>query len=191
METLHVVVGLGNLGKQYDRTRHNVGFEVVDVLSENHSIPISKAKHKGLLGEGKIAGKKVILLKPQTYMNLSGESVREILEFYKLEPSKLIIVYDDIDVLPGEIKVRSKGSGGTHNGMRSILYHLQTDAFPRVRIGIGKPHGQMDLADFVLSKFKADEIKLMQEVISKAASAIECMIGEGVESAMNRFNAKK
>lgn len=185
---MFIVAGLGNPGTRYDNTRHNVGFETIDLLSEKYGIKVSKLKHKALLGDGFIEGEKAMLVKPQTFMNLSGESIRDIIEWYKVPIRNLIVIYDDIDLLPGKIRVRAKGSAGTHNGMRSVIYQLQSDDFPRVRIGIGKPPEGWDLADFVLGKFNSDERKIMDESIKNAAEAIAAIIKSGTETAMNKFN---
>ncbi|MFT9497602.1 aminoacyl-tRNA hydrolase [Anaerosolibacter sp.] len=184
---MFVIVGLGNPGKQYAGTRHNVGFDVIDYLSEKHNIPVNKVKFKGLIGEGFIANKKVLLVKPQTYMNLSGHSVLEIQNFYKLNPEQIIVVYDDIDVDPGKLRIRSKGSAGTHNGMRSIIYEIQSDQFPRVRIGVGKPQ-KGDLSSHVLGRFGKEDQEEMAITIGNAAAAVEVMITEGANAAMNKYN---
>ncbi|MCX8129846.1 MAG: aminoacyl-tRNA hydrolase [Clostridia bacterium] len=188
MENIFIVVGLGNPGNKYDNTRHNVGFDTIDYLSAKHGIRITKLKHKALSGDGTISGQRVILVKPQTYMNLSGESVREIIEWYKIPLSNIILIYDDIDLAVGKIRVRPKGSSGTHNGMRSILYHVQSEEFPRIRIGIGRPPEGWALADFVLSKFNEQDRKLINASITNAADAVEAIIKSGVEAAMNKFN---
>jgi len=188
LEEVFIVVGLGNPGPRYDNTRHNVGFDTIDMLSCKYGIKVSKLKHKALIGDGKIEGKKVILVKPQTFMNLSGESVRDILDWYKIPIKNLIIIYDDIDLEPGKIRVRPKGSSGTHNGMRSVIYQIQSEDFPRIRIGIGKAPEGWDLADYVLSKFNADDRKVISESICKAADAVVTIIKSGVETAMNKFN---
>jgi len=188
LEEVFIVVGLGNPGPRYDNTRHNVGFDTIDMLSCKYGIKVSKLKHKALIGDGKIEGKKVILVKPQTFMNLSGESVRDILDWYKIPIKNLIIIYDDIDLEPGKIRVRPKGSSGTHNGMRSVIYQIQSEDFPRVRIGIGKAPEGWDLADYVLSKFNADDRKVISESICKAADAVVTIVKSGVETAMNKFN---
>jgi len=185
---MYIIVGLGNPGQRYDNTRHNVGFDTVDLLALKYSISITKLKFKALYGEGSIDGAKVLLVKPQTFMNLSGESVREIVEWFKVPPGNLIVVYDDIDLSLGKIRVRPKGSSGTHNGMKNIIYLLQKDNFPRVRIGIGKPPENWDLADFVLSKFTPDDRKTVNEGIIKASDAVVELIKNGSEAAMNKFN---
>ncbi|WP_172405983.1 aminoacyl-tRNA hydrolase [Acetivibrio mesophilus] len=183
-----VIVGLGNPGTKYENTRHNVGFDTVELLSRRHNIKITKLKHKALIGDGDIGGKRVILVKPQTFMNLSGESVREIIEWYKIPVKNIIIVYDDIDLAVGKLRLRPKGSAGTHNGMKSVIYQIQSDEFPRVRIGVDKPPEGWDLANYVLGRFSGDEKKKMEEVIESAADAIETIIKSGIDSAMNKFN---
>lgn len=188
MDELFIIAGLGNPGNKYNGTKHNVGFEALDILSREYSIDISKLKHKALLGEGKIGGKRVVLVKPQTFMNLSGESLREIVSWYKADINKVIIIYDDIDLDLGKIRVRPKGSSGSHNGMKSLIYHLQNDNFPRVRIGIGKPKPGWDLANYVLSRFDKDEQEIIGEATQKSANAAVEIIKNGVESAMNKFN---
>jgi len=188
MEELFIIVGLGNPGTKYEVTRHNVGFLIIDMLSARHGIKVSKVKHKALTGDGNIGSSRIILVKPQTYMNLSGESVREVMEWFKTPPGNIILIYDDIDVPVGKIRVRPKGSAGTHNGMRSVLYHMQTDEFPRVRVGIGKPPEGWQLADFVLSGFAEHERAVMRDSITAAADAAEAIVKSGVDFAMNRFN---
>ena len=143
---MYIIVGLGNPGKQYENTRHNVGFNVIDILSEEYGISVTKMKHKALIGEGRVGTEKVVLVKPVTYMNLSGESLAEIYNFYKVETSNIVVIYDDIDLDVGKIRIRKKGSGGTHNGMRSIVKCLGTTDFPRVRVGVSKPEPDRDLA---------------------------------------------
>lgn len=188
MDKLFLVIGLGNPGTKYEHTRHNVGFLTIDLLSMKYGIKVAKLKHKALLGEGIIEGQRVVLAKPQTFMNLSGESIREIVEWYKVPMSNVIVVYDDIDLALGKIRVRPGGSSGTHNGMKSIIYQLQEDTFPRVRIGIGKPPENWDLADYVLSRFGEEERPTIIESIKKAAEAVSAIISLGTETAMNKFN---
>jgi len=184
---MYIIVGLGNPGRQYDGTRHNVGFHVIDLLAQRHNIKVNKLKHKALYGEGFWAGEKVILAKPQTFMNLSGESVRDMVEFYKIEPENLIVVYDDIDIDTGLLRIRMKGSAGSHNGMKSIIYQVQSQDFPRVRIGIGRPEFE-DLSSYVLGKFTKDEIPLIKDAIENASDAIEMIVEKGIDLAMNRYN---
>lgn len=184
---MYVIVGLGNPGKKYDGTRHNVGFEAIEYLGYKNNIEINKIKHKALIGKGMIKGKKVMLVKPQTFMNLSGESLREILEYYDIDLSKLVVLYDDIDIDLGRLRIRKKGSAGTHNGMKNIIYLLQNDKFPRIRIGIGAP-GNKGLIPHVLGKFGKDEKEDILISIRSAAEAVECMLEEGIDKAMNQYN---
>lgn len=188
MDNLYIIAGLGNPGRKYEGTRHNVGFDAIDCLSQQHGIKVSKIKFKALLGEGFISNKKVILVKPQTYMNLSGESIRDILDWYKVSPDHLIVIFDDVDIPFGEIRVKRKGSAGTHNGMKSIIYQLKDDNFPRVKIGIGKPPEEWELSDFVLSGFSREERKIINDSIEKAARAVTTIIEDGIDAAMNLFN---
>jgi len=188
---MYLVVGLGNPGDKYRYTKHNAGFMVLDYFASVHNISISKLKHKALTGEGQIGQEKIVLAKPQTFMNLSGESVLELMNWYKEDISRLIVVYDDIDLEPGRIRIRPEGSSGTHNGMKSIIYLMNSDKFSRIRIGIGKQPDYMDLADYVLSRFTDEEIPLMEEAVKKAALAIEEIIKKDVASAMNKYNREK
>jgi len=188
---MFVLVGLGNFGREYERTRHNAGFEAIDYLAALYRIPLTREKFRSILGEGMIQGEKVLLVKPQTYMNNSGEAVRAIMDFYKLEPNKLVVVFDDIDLEPGAIRIRTRGSAGTHNGMRSILYHLGTEEFPRIRIGIGKPDPRFDLADYVLGRLDQSEQKAMNEAVEKVAEAVGVLLVSGIETAMGKFNETK
>lgn len=189
-DDLYVVVGLGNPGKDYTNTRHNVGFNTIDILAKRNNISLNKIKFKSVYGEGFIGRHKVMLVKPQTYMNNSGISVREIAQFYKIAVEDIIVIVDDIDIDFAELRIRQKGSAGSHNGLKSIIYHLQDDKFPRVKIGIGKKHPQQDLADFVLSRFSKEEIPDIDNAIEKAAEAVESMVVDGVETAMNKFNIR-
>ena len=185
---MYVIVGLGNPGKQYEHTRHNVGFDVIDILAKEYGISVTKIKHKALIGEGRVGSEKVILVKPQTYMNLSGETLIDIYNYYKVDSNNIVVIYDDIDLEVGKIRIRKKGSGGTHNGMRSILKCLGTNEFPRVRIGVSKPRQGQDLADFVLSRFRKEEADDIQGGLEKAAKAVDCMIRENLDLAMNKYN---
>ena len=185
---MYVVVGLGNPGKQYEKTRHNVGFDVIDILSKEYDINVSKIKHKALIGEGRVGSEKVILVKPQTYMNLSGETLIDIYNYYKIDMENIIVVYDDIDLDVGKIRIRKKGSGGTHNGMRSITKCLGSNDFPRVRVGVSKPRPGQDLADFVLSRFRKEESDDIELGLEKAAKAVDTMIRENIDLAMNKYN---
>jgi PTH1 family peptidyl-tRNA hydrolase len=190
LEDLYIIAGLGNPGLKYSNTRHNVGFDTIDLLAYKHDIKVTKVKHKALVGEGKIGGKRVLLVKPQTFMNLSGESIREILEWFKVPSSRVIIIYDDIDLAIGKFRLRAKGSSGTHNGMKSIIYQIQTDDFPRIRIGIDKPPANWDLADYVLGRFGTEERKIINESITNAAEAAAVIVEQGIEKAMNLYNGK-
>ncbi|HWQ29343.1 MAG TPA: aminoacyl-tRNA hydrolase [Negativicutes bacterium] len=185
---MYLIVGLGNPGDKYRYTKHNVGFMVLDYFASQHNISISRLKHKALLGEGQIGQERVILAKPQTYMNLSGESVQELMHWYKEDITRLIVVYDDVDLAVGRIRIRPEGSSGTHNGMKSIIYLMNSDKFPRIRVGIGKQPEYMDLADYVLSRFTDEEIPLMEEAVKKASLAIEEIIKRDLNSAMNKYN---
>ena len=184
---MYVVVGLGNPGRQYENTRHNIGFISIDYLADQMGIKVNKAKHKALIGEGRIGREKVVLVKPQTYMNLSGEAVSEIVNFYKLPIENLIVLYDDIDIDRGSVRIRMKGSAGTHNGMRSIIKLVGDNKFPRVRIGIGKD-SRIPLADYVLGGFRKDEVRIMEEAVEHAVKGVESIITEGIDKAMNKYN---
>ena len=188
---MKLIVGLGNPSQKYEGTRHNVGFTVIDVLAEEYHITVNSTHHKALCGKGWIAGESVLLAKPLTYMNLSGESVRPLADYYKVEPEDILIIYDDISLEPGKIRVRAKGSAGGHNGMKSIIQHLGTEAFPRVRLGIGEKPAQMDLADYVLGHFNKEEQALMKEAAQTAVEAVTCYIEHGIAETMNRYNGKK
>jgi len=181
-----LIVGLGNPEKKYLNTRHNVGFEMVDVLALYANIKVNKVKCKALIGEGRIGGKSVVLAKPQTYMNLSGESVMELCNYFDISKENVIVMYDDISLDVGKIRIRQKGSAGGHNGMKNIIYHLRSDEFPRVRFGIGAPVG--DLANYVLSKFSKEETKLLIESARNVPEIIECIIHGDILKAMNCFN---
>ena len=188
---MYLIAGLGNPGKQYEGSRHNAGFSSVDILADKLGISINENKHKGLCGKGIIGGEKVILLKPQTYMNLSGESLRAASDFYKIEPENIIVIYDDIDLAVGHLRVRVKGSAGGHNGIKSIIAHLGTQEFPRVRVGVGAKPDRMDLADYVLGRFSQIERPVMEEAFETAAQAAIAIVEEGIDKAMNRFNGRK
>lgn len=188
---MFIIVGLGNPGKEYDNTRHNMGFKVIDRLSDKYGIDVTAKKHKALVGKGVIDGNKVVLAKPQTFMNLSGESVRELLDFYKVdETSELIIVYDDITLDVGNIRVRKNGSAGGHNGMKSIIAHVGHNEFMRVRVGIGEKPPKMDLADWVLGHFPKTDEEGVNEGTLKATEALLMLMDGKVDDAMNRFNRK-
>lgn len=185
---MYIIAGLGNPGKEYEGSRHNVGFMTLDELALRYHIEVREKAHKALIGKGMIEGNKVLLVKPQTYMNLSGESIRSVMDYYKLEPSKFIVIYDDISLEPGQIRIRKKGSAGGHNGIKNIIAHLGTQEFPRIRIGVGgKPSG-MDLANYVLGRFSKDEKEAMEQSFRDGAAASVSMMNEGIDAAMNRFN---
>lgn len=185
---MFLIAGLGNPGDRYHGTRHNIGFYVIDLLSEAYGIRLNRIKHKAVLGEGYIGDHKVVLAKPQTYMNNSGESLLALKQWYKPEFQHIILIYDDIDLNPGVIRIRPEGSAGTHNGMRSVIYHLQSQDFPRIRIGTGHPQEGWDLTDYVLSRFRDEEIEVVKEASEKAVKAVECIISCDVEHAMCRYN---
>ncbi len=185
---MYVIIGLGNPGKKYELTRHNIGFMTIDRLSEKWNIPVRQIKYKALIGKGHYNGQSVILVKPQTFMNLSGESVRDIVEYYDVPSENIIVIYDDIDTEWGKLRIRKKGSSGSHNGMKNIIYLLCDDQFPRVRIGIGKPRVGEDLGQYVLSRFAKYEYDVLKKVVCRAADAIEMMIDKNVDIAMNRYN---
>ena len=186
---MYLVIGLGNPGHEYSWTRHNIGFEVIDYISKLYDIRVSKIKHKALLGEGIIQGEKVILAKPQTYMNNSGESVREMKEWYKVDTKNMIIIYDDISLPTGKLRIRPKGSAGGHNGIKSIIYQLNTDVFPRIKIGVGQPdYPDYDLADYVLGRFSKEEENDIIKAVKDAAQAVATIIQSGIDVAMNKFN---
>lgn len=189
---MRLIVGLGNPGERYEHTRHNVGFDVIALLSQRLNIPVNRLRHRALIGEGQVNGEKIILCQPQTYMNLSGEAVQELLHWYKLPPENLLVVYDDIDLAPGWLRIRREGSAGTHNGMRSIVACIGTEAFPRIRVGIGGRPDEFELADWVLSRYNTPEDRQIAfDAYTRAGDAILDWIANGVDSAMNRYNTKK
>lgn len=183
-----VIVGLGNIGSQYDNTRHNCGFAVVDILASKYGIDVSKNKFQGTIGEGKIEGEKVVLVKPSTYMNLSGECVSKVMSWYKATPDKMIVIYDDIDIETGAVRVRAKGRAGSHNGMKSVIQYMGTIDFPRVRLGIGKQPSFMDLAQYVLGHFTGEEMDKMVPGRDRAAEAVVSLVTKGCDFTMNKFN---
>ena len=188
---MYYIVGLGNPGLQYENTRHNVGFMTIDYLANKYDIDVRKSKFKSLYGQGEISGHKVMLIKPQTYMNNSGEAVRELRNFYKFDIDKLIVIYDDIDIDFGTIRIRKKGSAGSHNGMKSIIYQIQDDQFPRIKVSIGKKPEKWDLANFVLSGFSKEEAKILEDEIRIAAEGIEIILKDDIDKAMNKCNSIK
>lgn len=185
---MFIIAGLGNPGAQYILTRHNMGFDTIDFIAAQYRLAAFKASRGALVSEGMVQGRKVMLVKPQSYMNNSGEPLRRLVDYYKPEPGGLIVVYDDIDLDVGKLRIRQKGSAGTHNGMRSVIANLGTDEFPRVRIGIGKPSEGMDLARFVLSRFTPEERVLVNQAIEKAALALATIVCSSVDVAMVKYN---
>ncbi|MEF2834227.1 MAG: aminoacyl-tRNA hydrolase [Clostridia bacterium] len=186
---MYIIAGLGNPGSKYENTRHNMGFKAIDAMASEFGIDVNRAKFKGLIGEGRIGSEKVILLKPQTYMNLSGQSVREIMNFYKIPEENLIVIYDDFDLPIGSIRVRKSGGPGTHNGMKSVVQELGSRKFPRVRVGIGSSDGST--IQFVIGKVGKDEQQILNEAAEAAASAAADIIRIGIENAMNIHNIRK
>lgn len=183
---MYLIVGLGNPGIEYSHTRHNVGFDVIDLLAEKYNIKINRIKFKGSIGEGSIAGEKVILLKPSTFMNLSGESVIEACNFYKIPKENIIVLYDDISLEVGRLRVRPEGSAGGHNGIKNIIQHLSSEVFPRVKVGVGQPKG--DLVRHVLGNFSKEEKEVLSKVFQNAALAAVLIISDGITEAMNKYN---
>lgn len=186
---MYIIVGLGNPESKYNGTRHNIGFSAIIALADANNISLDMKKHKALCGKGVIAGQKVLLAEPLTYMNLSGESVRELVDYYKVDPTdELIIIYDDINLAPGKLRIREKGSAGGHNGIKNIIAHLGSQEFPRIRIGVGEKPKGWDLADYVLGHFAKEEEPVIREALEKVVQACEVMITEDTRTAMNRFN---
>lgn len=185
---MYLIVGLGNPEAEYARTRHNMGVDVINEIAEKYKISITREQFNGLYGKGEIENNKVILLKPQTYMNLSGDCVIEFIKYYKINIENVVVIYDDIDTIPGKIRIRKKGGPGTHNGMKSVVYRLQTENFPRVRVGIGMPEYKNDLINYVIGNITDDEYENLKKGINKASEAIVSIIKDGIDSAMNKFN---
>lgn len=188
---MKLIVGLGNPTPQYAKTRHNVGFEVIDMIANQYNIAVDAAKYKGLYGKGRIEEQSVILLKPMTFMNLSGESVVAAANYYKILPEDIIVIYDDINLDVGRLRIREKGSAGGHNGIKNIITHLGTDAFPRIRVGVGMKPSEMDLADYVLSRFSEAEQEEMQMGYEKACKATGLLVVDEAAKAMNEYNGKQ
>ena len=187
---MHILIGLGNPGAEYAQTRHNCGFQVIDRLSRMWNIPVDRAKCHGLVGEGRLGTERVILIKPQTFMNLSGDCVADALRWYKVDPKDTMVFSDDIDLPLGVIRVRPFGGAGTHNGWRDILLKTGSDRFPPVRVGVGGKPPEWDLADWVLSRFSAEDQKQMDDAFQRAAEAAQCFVEHGIEEAMNLYNRK-
>ena len=185
---MYLIVGLGNPEEEYARTRHNIGFDTINKIAINNNIEINKKKFEALYGTGTIDGEKVVLLKPQTYMNLSGNAVRDFMNFYKIKEEELIVIYDDLDIEPGVIKIRKKGGPGTHNGMKSVVHEIQTENFARVRVGIGNPQYKNDLLNYILTRIPDEEYKVLEEATKNAAKAVNEIVKSGIDSAMNKYN---
>ena len=189
-QDFYCIVGLGNPGRQYEETKHNVGFKVIDKLAEKYDIKVDKFKNKAFVGDGTIRNKRVLLVKPQTYMNLSGESVREIVNFYKIPQERFVVIFDDTSLPCGSVRIREKGSHGGHNGIRNIIDQMGTDQFYRIKVGIGEKPSGWDLADYVLGKFNEDDLPAMDEGMDKAVKGVELMLSRGIAEAANRVNQK-
>ena len=182
------IIGLGNPGREYNWTRHNIGFEVIGKLAYDNNINMNKEKYKAIVGEGRIGNEKVLLIQPLTYMNLSGDSVIQFANFYKLNPEEIIVIYDDIDTNPGKIRIRKKGGPGTHNGMKSVVSRLNSEDFPRVRVGIGMPEFKGDLVNYVIGNITDEEYEELKKGINKASEAVASIIKDGIDMAMNKYN---
>lgn len=193
MDSFFVIVGLGNPGRKYDGTRHNAGFDVIDELVDRFHIGGPEKFGKSMIGKGRIGDRKVILVKPMTYMNLSGEAVQEIVHYFRIDPANdLVVISDDIDLETGHLRIRKKGSAGGHNGLKNIVQNLGTTDFPRIRVGVGgKPDPDYELMNYVLGHFSGEDKKLMEEATSKAADAVACMVTDGIDLAMNRYNTPR
>ena len=189
---MFIIAGLGNPDRQYEGTRHNAGFDVIDRIAEKYNIAVDVRKHRAYIGKGVIEGRKVILAKPQTYMNLSGESIRSLIDYYKVdEEQELIVIYDDISLDVGQLRIRAKGSAGGHNGIKNIIAHLGTQVFPRIKIGVGEKPSKYDLADYVLGHFSKAVRELMDEGYDRAVRAVELIVSDRMDEAMNEYNRKK
>lgn len=185
---MYLIVGLGNPEEDYSKTRHNMGFNTINKIAKEYNIEVNKKKFDALYGEGFIENEKVILLKPQTYMNLSGKSIVQVVNFYKIPMENVFVIYDDIDIEPGKIKIRKKGSSGSHNGMKSVVAELQTEDFARIRVGIGKPEYKDDMINYVIGAIPEEEKNALDEGTTKAAKAMVSIIKDGIDNAMNKFN---
>jgi PTH1 family peptidyl-tRNA hydrolase len=188
---MYIIVGLGNPTKKYQATRHNIGWDAITRISDDYRIPLDMKQHKAVCGKGFMEGERVILAQPLTYMNLSGESVRELVDYYKVSPQELIVIYDDISLDVGQLRIRAKGSAGGHNGIKNIIEHLGTQEFRRIKIGVGDKPKDWDLADYVTSRFGEEEEPLIRDALKDASDSCKIMITEGIETAMNRYNRKK
>lgn len=188
---MYIIIGLGNPTEKYQATRHNVGWDAITRISDDYRIPLDQKRHKALCGSGYIEGEKVILAQPLTYMNLSGESVRAMVDFYKISTEDIIIIYDDVSLDVGQLRIRKKGSAGGHNGIKSIISHLGTDEFPRIKVGVGDKPKEWDLVDYVLSRFKGEEEVIIREALRDTSDACRMIITDGMDAAMNKYNKKK
>lgn len=188
---MRIIIGLGNPTDKYQATRHNIGWDAITRISDDYRIALNQKRHKAICGTGFIEGEKVILVQPLTYMNLSGESVRELVDFYKVDTEDIIVIYDDVSLDVGQLRLRKKGSAGGHNGIKSIISHLGTDAFPRIKVGVGEKPRDWDLADYVLSRFKGEEQDLIREALKDTSDACRMIITAGMDAAMNQYNKKK
>ena len=188
---MRIMIGLGNPTEKYQATRHNIGWDAITRIADDYNIALNQNKHKAICGTGYIEGEKVILAQPVTYMNLSGESVRQLVDYYKVSAQDIIVIYDDISLDVGQLRIRKKGSAGGHNGIKSIISHLGTDEFPRIKIGVGEKPKDWDLADYVLSRFKEDEEKIIREALKDSSDACRMIISDGMDAAMNKYNKKK
>ena len=188
---MYLIAGLGNPTREYEKTRHNVGFSVIDVLADKYNIDVSDRKHKALCGRGVIEGEKVLLLKPQTFMNLSGESIREAVDYYKIDPEDIIVIYDDISLEPGQLRIRLKGSAGGHNGIKNIIAMTGTENFKRIKVGVGEKPAGWDLADHVLGRMSEEDRAAFEEAVKESVKATEMILEDEIDQAMNDFNRKK
>jgi PTH1 family peptidyl-tRNA hydrolase len=186
---MYLIVGLGNPGSEYSHTRHNVGFDIVDLIAKKYNINLNRVKFKGVCGDGLIGGEKVLLLKPSTYMNLSGESLVEAANFYKIPRENIIVIYDDVSLEVGRMRIRQEGSAGGHNGIKNIILHMSSEVFPRIKVGVGQPHG--GLIPHVLGRFPKEEREVLEKLFPAAVEAAEAIIRYGVTEAMNRYNGFK
>ena len=188
---MYIIAGLGNPTAQYEGTRHNVGFDVIDVIAKQYNISVDVRKSRAFIGKGMIEGQKVILVKPQTYMNLSGESIRGLVDYYKIDPeNELVVIYDDVSLDVGQLRIRKKGSAGGHNGIKNIIAHLGTQIFPRIKVGVGEKPKKYDLADYVLGHFSKGAKEQMEEGYHNAMRAVELMLTGRIDEAMNEYNRK-
>lgn len=188
---MYIIVGLGNPGTDYSRTRHNMGFDVINKLAEMFDIQVNKSKFKSLYGTGIIHNEKVILVKPQTFMNLSGEAVQEFVNYYKVDTNNVLVIYDDIDITPGKVRIKKFGGSGTHNGMKSVVECLNSEGFPRLRVGIGMPEHKGDLINYVIGYVPEEEYNVLQSGVNLAANAIEEILKSGIDIAMNKYNSNR